>query len=204
MIALLLAAASLIFGRRISRRMPTIPLPSIPLTARFASLLFSGLFAGFLVGVLVLELAMRRFDANVYTQVRHVELVGLDTLAAATLLPALATTAFLLIADRRNRRTARLTLTALILLALALTISFLVNVPINGEQLTWVVQTPPAHWASTRDRWQLSHILRTAAAVLAFGCLCAAALVNDTDPPPAPGTIIESPKSQQSASSASG
>jgi len=35
----------------------------------FAGLLFSGLFAGFLFAVLILEASLRRFPASVFTQV---------------------------------------------------------------------------------------------------------------------------------------
>ena len=157
--------------------------PGIVGIARFGGLLFGGLFAGFLLAVLVLELAVRRFDASVYTQVRHVELVGLDVLASATLLPALAATALLVVTDRKRRRTFWLTLTALVLLVFAFVISLLINVPINTEQLTWTVQTPPAHWTTARDRWQLSHVARTGAAVLALGCLAAAALITTSGGP---------------------
>ena len=57
---------------------------------RGVSLLFSGLFAGFLLCVLVLENSLRGFDASVYTQVRLVELDRLDTLASVTLIPAIS------------------------------------------------------------------------------------------------------------------
>jgi uncharacterized membrane protein len=144
---------------------------------RFASLLFGGLFAGFLVAVLVIELSLRRFDNSVYTQVRHVELVRLDDLAAATLIPALiAATILAVFAVKVRGRALWLTLTALMLLVLVFATSLVVNVPINTEQLTWDVQAPPADWASVRDRWQIAHGVRTGAAVLAFGCLSAAAM----------------------------
>jgi uncharacterized membrane protein len=175
-----LVAISSVLGRRLSGRRPVIMVHGAVGAARFASMLFGGLFAGFLVAVLVLELSLRSVDASVYTQVRHVELAGLDVLATATLLPALLATAFLVIADRTRGRIFWLTLTALILLVLAFTVSLLINVPINTEQLTWTVQAPPADWASTRDRWQISHALRTGAAVLAVGCMSAAALVKNT------------------------
>jgi hypothetical protein len=57
--------------------------------ARFVSLLFGGIFAGFLVTVLVIESTLRSFDAAVYTQVRLVELAHLDDLATAALIPTL-------------------------------------------------------------------------------------------------------------------
>ncbi|MGH3595226.1 MAG: hypothetical protein ACRDUT_04525 [Mycobacterium sp.] len=42
-------------------------------TSQFTSVLFSGLFAGFLTGVLILEASLRGYPASVYTQVRLVE-----------------------------------------------------------------------------------------------------------------------------------
>jgi hypothetical protein len=145
---------------------------------RWLGLVLAGVFAGFLVAVLVLEATLRAFDGSVYTQVRQVELVGLDVLATVTLLPALAATTYLVLADRTIARARRLTVLAALLLVLILVTSVLVNVPINTAQLAWAVPAPPADWAGARDRWQLAHLVRTAAAVAAFGCLSAAALVR--------------------------
>ena len=138
---------------------------------RTASLVFSGAFAGFLLGVLVLENSLRGYSAQVYTQVRQVELDALDTLATATLIPALLTTAFLVLRTRR-----RLPLLALVLLLVVFATSLAVNLPINADQADWVVQNPPADWAAIRDRWQVAHLVRTIAALSAFGVLAGAAL----------------------------
>ncbi|MEU7219062.1 DUF1772 domain-containing protein [Nocardia iowensis] len=144
--------------------------------ARFASLVFSGLFAGFLIGVLVLELSLRGFDGAVYTQVRLVELDSLDKLAVVTLLPALLGTAVL--AYRAFRTSTRwLTVAALALLVCVFGLTIAVNLPINADQLEWSVQSPPADWSDVRDRWQIAHAVRTAAAVLAFGLLAFAAVL---------------------------
>ncbi|MGW0810841.1 anthrone oxygenase family protein [Nonomuraea sp. NPDC002799] len=146
---------------------------------RFLSLTFTGLFAGFVNGVLVLELSLRDYDGSVYTQVRQVELDHLDTLASATLIPALITTAILVaLAVRARDRAFWLTLTALVLLVTVFVTTLIVNLPINGDQIGWSVTAPPADWADIRDRWQLAHAVRTAAAVLAFASLVAAAIVH--------------------------
>jgi uncharacterized membrane protein len=146
-------------------------------TLRLVSLIFGGLFAGFLVAVLVFELSLRRFDRVVYAHVRQVELVRLDDLAAATLIPALIATAILTgLAVKVRGRSFWLTLTALILLVSVFITTLIFNAPINTDQLTWDVQAPPADWASVRDRWQIAHAVRTGAAVLAFGCLSAATI----------------------------
>jgi uncharacterized membrane protein len=137
--------------------------------ARFVSRAFTGVFAGFLVAVLVLESSLRGYDGPVYTQVRHVELDRLDVLASATLLPALVAVAVLVFRTRQRDRV--LGLVALALLIGVLVTTLLVNLPINAAQLDWSVPTPPADWAAVRDRWQIAHALRTAAAVIAFASL---------------------------------
>jgi len=145
---------------------------------RPVSLFFAGIFAGFLLTVLVIESTLRSFDAAIYTQVRKVELVHLDDFASATLVPALITTAILVVfTARRRERAFWLTLTGLLLLVVVFLTSLLVNVPINHDQLSWNVQAPPPDWASVRDRWQIAHAVRTVAALLAFGCLGAATVV---------------------------
>ncbi|GAB2668265.1 DUF1772 domain-containing protein [Nocardia goodfellowii] len=144
--------------------------------ARSVSLLFSGLFAGFLLGVLVLEFSLRSFDASVYTQVRLVELDSLDRLAVGTLVPAVLATAFLVFrVFRTNTRGPAVAALALLIFVFGLTV--VVNLPINADQLAWDVDSPPADWSEVRDRWQVAHAVRTAAAVLAFGLLAVGAVL---------------------------
>ncbi|MGW0811470.1 anthrone oxygenase family protein [Nonomuraea sp. NPDC002799] len=144
--------------------------------AQRVSLMFTGLFTGFVVAVLVLETSLRSYDLHVYTQVRQVELDSLDTLASATLLPALISTALLLAFRFTSRgRTFWLNLIALALLLAIFALTLVINLPINADQLTWRVQAPPMNWANIRDRWQIAHALRTSAAVIAFVSLITAA-----------------------------
>lgn len=150
--------------------------------ARFASLVFAGLFAGFLTAVLVLELSLRRFDGTVYTQVRLVELDSLDKLAVATLLPALIATAVLVYPTFRTS-TRWLTVAALALLVFVFGLTLTVNLPINADQLHWSAQSPPSDWIDVRDRWQIAHAVRTTAAVVAFAILALAAPLPAGRPP---------------------
>ncbi len=145
---------------------------------RWVSLLFTGLFAGFLLGVLVFENSLRGYSASVYTQVRQVELDSLDTLASVTLIPAIIATVVLAIRARGNDR--RLVLLAIGLLALVFATTLAINLPINADQANWSPQAPPTDWADVRDRWQLAHLIRTAAALLAFTTLSATALTRPT------------------------
>jgi uncharacterized membrane protein len=141
------------------------------------AVLFSGMFAGFLTTVLVLEGSLRGFGAQVYTQVRLVELEHLDDLATA-LLPAaiLAAATVTLVAFRHRARGRWLALTAVLLLLATLVISVSISLPINADQQNWSVLSPPDDWANVRDRWQLAHVVRTATSVLAFVLLIAAAM----------------------------
>ena len=147
-------------------------------TARFVNLLFGGLYAGLLVAVLFVEVTLRGVGPDVYTVVEQVKHANLNVLAAATITPTLASGLLLLVLAREPRGAAFvLTLVGLLCAVLALTVTLLVNVPINAAQMAWSPQVPPADWAEIRDRWQVAHALRTAAAVAGFGCQILAALM---------------------------
>lgn len=154
----------------------------------FAAVLFSGLFAGFLITVMVLECSLREFGAAVYTQVRVIELQHLDDLATALLPPAIVAVVALSLTSIRVRGSQRWSaLGGLLLLLAALLISVTISVPINTAQQHWSVLAPPADWAGVRDRWQLAHAARTIAALLAFLLLIAVPLRRTDKPSPAEG-----------------
>jgi uncharacterized membrane protein len=141
---------------------------------RFAATIFTGLFAGFLVTVSVLEASLRDFGAAAYTQVRLVELTHLDDLATALLIPALVGVATLTAMwAARPGRDRWLSLVVALLLVATLVVSVSISVPINAAQQGWSVTAPPADWSTVRDRWQLAHAVRTVTAVLAFLLLTA-------------------------------
>jgi uncharacterized membrane protein len=143
----------------------------------FVAVLFSGLFAGFLTTVLVVEATLRGYGSAVYTQVRLIELEHLDDLATSLLVPAILASVVLAVAVIRRRDTKRwLPLTAVLLLLATLVISVSISVPINTAQASWSVMAPPADWSAVRDRWQLAHVARTTTSALAFVLLTAAAM----------------------------
>ncbi|QNE17916.1 DUF1772 domain-containing protein [Kribbella qitaiheensis] len=146
---------------------------------RGVSLLFTGLFSGFLLAVLVLEKSLRAYDGSVYTQVRKVELDSLDRLASVTLIPALVSTLILAVLTFRARGNDRWFLIAgIALLVVVFAVSLAVNLPINADQADWSVQSPPSDWATVRNHWQLAHVIRTVSAIGAFGSLLAAGLTR--------------------------
>jgi uncharacterized membrane protein len=146
-------------------------------SSAFVAVLFSGLFAGFLTTVLIVEATLRGYGSAVYTQVRLVELQHLDDLATSLLIPAILSSIVLAVAVFRGHTTTRwLPLAAILLLLATLVISVSISVPINTAQASWSVMAPPADWAAVRDRWQLAHVVRTTTSVLAFVLLTAAAM----------------------------
>jgi len=147
--------------------------------SRVVSLVLGGLFTGFLVTVMVLELSMRDLGASAYTQVRQVELDRLDVLATAMLLPTAAAVIVLVcLGLRRGAPGLGLYSVALVLLLVVFMTTVVVNLPINADQRDWSIGTPPRDWASDRDRWQVAHAVRTGAALLAYGCLLVASGVH--------------------------
>jgi uncharacterized membrane protein len=151
----------------------------IEAVARVISLAFGGIFTGFLITVMVLELSLRDHGASVYAQVRQVELDRLDLLATATLLPtAVATIVLVCVGLKWGRPGLGLQSVALVLLLVVFMVTVVINLPINADQRDWSIANPPSDWASDRDYWQAAHAVRTAAAVLAYGCLIVAAGVH--------------------------
>lgn len=45
-----------------------------------------------------------------------------------------------------------------------------VNVPINSQLMTWNASSPPQDVMQIWARWEQAHTVRTAVAVLGFGC----------------------------------
>ena len=156
---------------------PAVPISGLQRTLVYCAVVLSGMFAGFLVTVLVVEGSMRSASAAVYTQVRLIELKHLDDLATVLLIPAVLVVATLaLITLRRHTSRRWLVVIVLLLLLTTVAISVSVSVPINTMQQSWSVASPPPDWAAVRDRWQLAHAARTATAVLAFLILTAVPL----------------------------
>jgi uncharacterized membrane protein len=146
----------------------------LEMVARIVVLAFGGVFTGFLITVMVLELSMRDLGASGYAQVRHVELDRLDSLATVTLLPtAIATIVLVSLGLKWGSPGLGLRSIALVLLLVVFIVTVVINLPINADQRDWSIAHPPNDWASDRDRWQVAHAVRTVAAVLAYGCLIA-------------------------------
>jgi hypothetical protein len=97
---------------------------------RYASLLGGGVVTGGALAVFILELALRRLDGREYTLVRQAEHDYFPWYLGATLGPTLVAMAMLVVLARRAGSPAlRPAAAALVLLVLALVVSFAVNAP---------------------------------------------------------------------------
>jgi len=144
---------------------------------RVANLVIVGLFAGFVLLILVYEYSLRSFGASIYAQAQKLEFVALPILAPSLLVPAVLTTgALILVTVRQRDRAFWLTCGGLVLLLITLAITLGVNVPLNNIEAGWNVQHPPSDWATVRDQWESSHAVRTATTLIAFVLLAAAAV----------------------------
>lgn len=144
---------------------------------RYASLVCGGVLAGVALTVLFVELAFRGLDGPAYVRVRQAEFGVLTLFIAVVFVPTLVAVVALVVFSRRAGSSAfRPAVVALGLFLVAAVITIVVNGPINFQQLGWSAATPPADWASVRDRWQIAHAVRTLAIVVALGYLATAVI----------------------------
>jgi uncharacterized membrane protein len=71
-----------------------------------------------------------------------------------------------------------LTLGALILLAVTLLVTLLIEVPIVKQIETWTPASLPYNWEKLRDRWGSFHYLRVGPAIIGLALLVAGAVLN--------------------------
>ena len=77
---------------------------------------------------------------------------------------------------RRPRKGLVFAVTATLLLLTAMTITLVVNVPIDRQIQTWTTATLPPDWNTVRDRWEFYHGLRTAVSLAALASVFASTL----------------------------
>lgn len=80
---------------------------------------------------------------------------------------------------RRNQATAFVLATlAVALMLAAMTITLVVNVPLDNQFVSWTLDTLPSDWRASRDRWEFFHGLRTLFSVAALTCLAGSVLAG--------------------------
>jgi uncharacterized membrane protein len=78
---------------------------------------------------------------------------------------------------RRNESPAFVLATAAVALMLAaMTVTLVVNVPLDNRFAEWTLATLPPDWDSVRDRWEFYHGVRTVLSLAALSCLVGSVL----------------------------
>jgi uncharacterized membrane protein len=72
-----------------------------------------------------------------------------------------------------------LSVTACLLIVVALLITLLVEVPIDNQIRTWTAETVPADWTTLRARWQVFHTARTFVSLAGVASLILAVLSTE-------------------------
>ncbi|WP_234293507.1 DUF1772 domain-containing protein [Nocardia jinanensis] len=87
------------------------------------------------------------------------------------MIPALICTGVVAVIGHRRGGSWVPAATVTVVLAAIFLLSAVVNMPINLDQADWRPDQVPTDWLAIRDRWQVSHAVRTVAALAGFGLL---------------------------------
>jgi uncharacterized membrane protein len=138
------------------------------------SLFLAGLLAGEeLIVRYGVHPALATLDERGSLEARQALIYRLRILVPAIFLPTAVTSVIAQLVDPSLWRVAAL----ILLLAWGLTTG-IGTVPINSAVIEWDVAAPPARWREVIVRWQRIDVVRSSAAILAFGCLVVAAAVG--------------------------
>ncbi|RAY10681.1 DUF1772 domain-containing protein [Actinomadura craniellae] len=146
---------------------------ALTLSRTVASLLL-GLYAG---GVFFVVIAPSLLDLPGPAYARYWQALNLDYGRAMpplllTALAALAATVFL--SRHHGGLVLGLGVTALVLVVLTVVVTLAFMEPLNQTANSWNLDQLPADWRDVQRQWSNWHLVRTVAAVAAFGCLLAA------------------------------
>ena len=146
---------------------------------QFATLLLFSLVTGVFWGTwFSLSRSMAEITPGTFLEVGRLMIANLggpmSGLMPLTLLSALVLCVLLF--RGRQPRASLLAGAALVLMAIALVITLVVNVPIDRQIVSWTTAALPPDWRAIRDRWEFYHGLRTVVSLAGLACLFASTL----------------------------
>jgi uncharacterized membrane protein len=146
---------------------------------QFVTLLLFSLVTGVFWGTwFSLSRSMAAITPGTFLEVGRLMIANLggpmSVLMPMTLLSALVLC--VLLVRRQQHRASLFASAALILMAVALVITLVVNVPIDRQIQSWTTATLPSDWIVIRDRWEFYHGLRTLVSLASLVCLFASTL----------------------------
>lgn len=137
---------------------------------RSVALLSAGLLAGAMgYGAVNLVPTFRSVPLDVRLTF-HAELMRMNGPVVQTLM-GLAVVTSIVLAVRSGGRGRWLAIGAAVLVVVSFLVTRFGNVPINAEIKVWAATGPPPDHASILRRWEIFNVIRTVAAVAAFGLL---------------------------------
>jgi uncharacterized membrane protein len=146
---------------------------------QFVTLLLFSLVTGVFWGTwFSLSRSMAEITPGTFLEVGRLMITNLGGPMSVLMPMALLSGFVLCVVLFRDRQTgANLFATAaLVLMAIALVITLVVNVPIDRQIHSWTTATLPPDWKATRDRWEFYHGLRTLVSLSALASLFASTL----------------------------
>jgi uncharacterized membrane protein len=145
----------------------------------FLAALVTGVFWGPWLG---LSRSMSQLSPETFLEVGHTMIRNLG-MVMAILMPAgmLATLGVLYLTYRRHSKAFYLTLAGFLLSVVALSITLIVEVPIDNLIEQWTVNSLPENWRELRDRWEFFHAIRTWISVVGIGLFLAGALFGRSE-----------------------
>jgi uncharacterized membrane protein len=150
--------------------------------AQFANIVLFALVMGVFWGTwFSLSRSIASITPEGFLEIGHTMIGNLGAPMSVLMPATLLSSVPVLIALFRRRRLGAfyLAMAGLLLMVLALVITLVVNVPIDYVINEWTRDTLPSDWATTRDRWEFYHTIRTLASLGGFGCVLASALSAD-------------------------
>jgi hypothetical protein len=135
-------------------------------TLELISLLIAAFVGGMFWGPwLALTRTMNTFEPEVFIAiVRRMSRNMAPLMTAAMPMGMVAMIPLLIVSRASQPLVFATTLAGLILFAVALLVTVVIEVPIVKRIETWTPATLPVSWGSQRDRWRAFHIVRVAAA----------------------------------------
>lgn len=136
----------------------------------FTIVLFSLVTGVFWGTWLSLSRTMDRFSAQTFLDIGRAMIHNLAVPMAILMPVALASAVVTLVMLWPGRRTPAFwwLLAGFVLMAGALVVTLVVEVPIDNQIKTWTVSRLPGDWRSIQSRWELFHTIRTALSIAAL------------------------------------
>ncbi|MDP9353617.1 MAG: DUF1772 domain-containing protein [Chloroflexota bacterium] len=140
--------------------------------ARFVHMFLNGILAGIGVGIAATETANLKLDGSSYPRVEQHKHTIVIPLTLTLFFPCVFVGSYVAWRTRRqNKDVTALTVSSVVCITITFLLSIIINAPINRAQRDeWDVNNPPKDWKQIRDKWNISHVVRSIFALVSLAC----------------------------------